>query len=78
MIFVFRQRVSIKGDLSKMVAAYMVEALVARMAMTGKGLYKALACKEPPSFDQVFVICRSLLRCVHALGLDSWLYMQQF
>ncbi|KAL2467836.1 Scarecrow-like protein 1 [Forsythia ovata] len=49
MINELRQKVSIQGDPSERIAAYMVEALTARMATTGKGLYKALKCKEPPS-----------------------------
>ncbi|CAI9115596.1 OLC1v1016534C3 [Oldenlandia corymbosa var. corymbosa] len=48
-----RQRVSIQGDPSERIAAYMVEALAARMATSGKGLYKALKCKEPPSSDRL-------------------------
>ncbi|KAL2503655.1 Scarecrow-like protein 1 [Abeliophyllum distichum] len=49
MINELRQKVSIQGDPSERIAAYMVEALTARMATSGKGLYKALKCKEPPS-----------------------------
>lgn len=49
MINELRQHVSIQGDPSERIAAYMVEALVARMATSGKGLYKALRCKEAPS-----------------------------
>ncbi|CAA3020352.1 scarecrow 1 [Olea europaea subsp. europaea] len=49
MISYLRQKVSIQGDPSERIAAYMVEALTARMATSGKGLYKALKCKEPPS-----------------------------
>lgn len=48
-----RQRVSIQGDPTDRIAAYMVEALTARLAASGKGLYKALKCKEPPSNDQL-------------------------
>ncbi|KAF8411703.1 hypothetical protein HHK36_004261 [Tetracentron sinense] len=48
-----RQMVSIQGDPSERIAAYMVEGLAARMASSGKGLYKALKCKEPPSSDRL-------------------------
>ncbi|KAH6824127.1 SCARECROW-like 1 [Perilla frutescens var. hirtella] len=53
MIDVLRQRVSIQGEPSERIAAYMVEALVARMATSGRGLYKALKCKSPPSSDRL-------------------------
>lgn len=53
MINVLRQHVSIQGDPSERMAAYMVEALVARMAMSGKGLYRALKCKEAPTSDRL-------------------------
>ncbi|XP_057795587.1 scarecrow-like protein 1 [Salvia miltiorrhiza] len=53
MIDVLRQRVSIQGEPSDRIAAYMVEALVARMATSGRGLYKALKCKSPPSSDRL-------------------------
>ncbi|XAR62423.1 hypothetical protein NMG60_11017169 [Bertholletia excelsa] len=53
MINDLRQRVSIQGEPSQRIAAYMVEALAARMAKSGKGLYKALKCKEPPSNDRL-------------------------
>ncbi|KAL1561183.1 Proteasome subunit YC7alpha/Y8 (protease yscE subunit 7) [Salvia divinorum] len=53
MINVLRQHVSIQGDPSERIAAYLVEALVARMAMSGKGLYRALKCKEAPSSDRL-------------------------
>lgn len=53
MINMLRQKVSIQGDPSERIAAYMVEALAARMATSGKGLYKALKCKEPPSYDRL-------------------------
>ncbi|KAK9270948.1 hypothetical protein L1049_026536 [Liquidambar formosana] len=46
-----RKMVSIQGDPPQRIAAYMVEGLVARMASSGKFLYKALKCKEPPSSD---------------------------
>lgn len=53
MINELRQSVCIQGEPSQRIAAYMVEALAARMATSGKGLYKALKCKEPPSSDQL-------------------------
>lgn len=49
MINELRQMVSIQGDPPQRIAAYMVEGLAARMAASGKFLYKALKCKEPPS-----------------------------
>ncbi|KAK8548994.1 hypothetical protein V6N13_054244 [Hibiscus sabdariffa] len=48
-----RQMVSIQGDPPQRIAAYMVEGLAARMAASGKYLYKALRCKEPPSSDRL-------------------------
>ncbi|KAG4157626.1 hypothetical protein ERO13_D02G074301v2 [Gossypium hirsutum] len=48
-----RQKVSIQGDPPQRIAAYMVEGLAARMAASGKCLYKALRCKEPPSSDRL-------------------------
>lgn len=53
MINNLRQLVSIQGDPSQRIAAYMVEGLAARMASSGKYLYKALKCKEPPSTDRL-------------------------
>lgn len=53
MINDLRQKVSIQGDPPERIAAYMVEALAARIAISGKGLYKALRCKEPPSSDRL-------------------------
>ncbi|XP_047325953.1 scarecrow-like protein 1 [Impatiens glandulifera] len=53
MIDDLRQRFSIQGDPSQRIAAYMVEALAARLAASGKGLYKALKCKEPLTNDQL-------------------------
>ncbi|KAL7155769.1 hypothetical protein ABFS83_03G098500 [Erythranthe nasuta] len=53
MINVLRQRVSIQGEPSGRIAAYMVEALAARVESSGRGLYKALKCKEPPSSDRL-------------------------
>lgn len=48
-----RRRVSIQGEPLERIAAYMVEALAARMANSGRGLYKALKCKEPPTSDRL-------------------------
>ncbi|KAH1065173.1 hypothetical protein J1N35_030160 [Gossypium stocksii] len=48
-----RQLVSIHGDPPQRIAAYMVEGLAARVAASGKYLYKALRCKEPPSSDRL-------------------------
>ncbi|KAK2659352.1 hypothetical protein Ddye_005885 [Dipteronia dyeriana] len=48
-----RQMVSIQGDPPQRIAAYMVEGLAARMAASGKFIYKALKCKEPPSTDRL-------------------------
>lgn len=48
-----RQIVSIQGDPPQRIAAYMVEGLAARMGASGKFLYKALKCKEPPSSDRL-------------------------
>ncbi|CAN6969441.1 unnamed protein product [Brassica oleracea var. botrytis] len=48
-----RQIVSIQGDPSQRIAAYMVEGLAARMAASGKFLYRALKCKEPPSDERL-------------------------
>ncbi|XP_031248531.1 scarecrow-like protein 1 isoform X1 [Pistacia vera] len=48
-----RQMVSIQGDPPQRIAAYMVEGLAARMAASGKFLYKSLKCKEPPSSDRL-------------------------
>ncbi|GMY06556.1 Scarecrow-like 3 [Fagus crenata] len=53
MINDLRQMVSIQGDPPQRIAAYMVEGLAARMASSGKCLYKALKCKEPPSSDRL-------------------------
>lgn len=53
MIDDLRQMVSIQGDPSERIAAYMVEGLAARMASSGKCIYKALKCKEPPSSDRL-------------------------
>ncbi|KAK9053784.1 hypothetical protein SSX86_024858 [Deinandra increscens subsp. villosa] len=48
-----RRMVCIDGEPSERISAYMVEALAARVAASGKGLYKALKCKEPPSKDRL-------------------------
>ncbi|XP_071722814.1 scarecrow-like protein 1 [Rutidosis leptorrhynchoides] len=48
-----RQIVSIQGDPQLRIAAYMTEGLAARMAASGKYIYKALKCKEPPSLDRL-------------------------
>ncbi|XP_021771709.1 scarecrow-like protein 1 [Chenopodium quinoa] len=53
MINELRQMVSIQGEPSQRIAAYMVEGLAARLASSGKVLYKALRCKEPPSFEKL-------------------------
>lgn len=53
MINELRQMVSIQGEPSQRIAAYMVESLAARMAASGKFLYKALKCKDPPSSDRL-------------------------
>ncbi|KAL2318372.1 hypothetical protein Fmac_032248 [Flemingia macrophylla] len=53
MINNLRQIVSIQGDPSQRIAAYMVEGLAARMALSGKCIYQALRCKEPPSSDRL-------------------------
>ncbi|XP_047341049.1 scarecrow-like protein 1 [Impatiens glandulifera] len=53
MIDDLRKRFSIQGDPSQRIAAYMVEALAARVATSGKSLYKTLKCKEPPSNDRL-------------------------
>ncbi|KAM0066983.1 putative transcription factor GRAS family [Helianthus debilis subsp. tardiflorus] len=53
MINELRRTVSIDGEPSQRILAYMVEALAARVAVSGKGLYKALKCKEPPSKDRL-------------------------
>ncbi|KAM0035555.1 putative transcription factor GRAS family [Helianthus debilis subsp. tardiflorus] len=53
MISQLRRRVSIDGEPWQRISAYMVEALAARLAVSGKGLYRALKCKEPPSKDRL-------------------------
>jgi hypothetical protein len=53
MINILRQMVSIQGEPSQRIAAYMVEGLAARLAESGKSIYRALKCKEPPSLDRL-------------------------
>jgi len=53
MINNLRQMVSVQGEPSQRIAAYMVEGLAARLAESGKSIYKALRCKEPPSSDRL-------------------------
>ncbi|XP_061348110.1 scarecrow-like protein 1 [Gastrolobium bilobum] len=53
MINNLRKMVSIQGDPYQRIAAYMVEGLAARLAESGKSIYKALKCKEPPSSDRL-------------------------
>ncbi|XP_006645126.1 scarecrow-like protein 1 [Oryza brachyantha] len=48
-----RQMVSIQGDPSQRIAAYMVEGLAARIVASGTGIYKALTCKEAPTLYQL-------------------------
>ncbi|CAL4972829.1 unnamed protein product [Urochloa decumbens] len=48
-----RQMVSIQGDPSQRIAAYLVEGLAARIVASGNGIYKALTCKDPPSLYQL-------------------------
>ncbi|MQL41567.1 hypothetical protein EI012_27045, partial [Escherichia coli] len=48
-----RQMVSIQGEPSQRIAAYMVEGLAARVASSGKCIYQALKCKEPHSSDRL-------------------------
>ncbi|KAK6939972.1 Transcription factor GRAS [Dillenia turbinata] len=53
MINELRQMVSIQGDPQQRIAAYMMEGLAARIAASGKFLYKALKCKEAPTLDRL-------------------------
>lgn len=53
MINELRNMVSIQGHPHERIAAYMVEGLAARMAESGKCIYKTLKCKEPPTSDQL-------------------------
>uniref|UniRef100_A0A0D9V8L5 Uncharacterized protein n=1 Tax=Leersia perrieri TaxID=77586 RepID=A0A0D9V8L5_9ORYZ len=48
-----RQMVSIQGDPSQRIAAYLVEGLAARIVASGTGIYKALSCKEAPTLYQL-------------------------
>lgn len=48
-----RQMVSIQGDPSQRIAAYLVEGLAARIVASGNGIYKALTCKDPPTLYQL-------------------------
>ncbi|OAY65683.1 Scarecrow-like protein 1 [Ananas comosus] len=48
-----RQSVSIQGEPHQRLAAYLVEALAARIASSGRGIYKALKCKEPQGNDRL-------------------------
>jgi GRAS domain family len=53
MIDELRKQVSIQGDPSHRLAAYLTEGLAARIESSGNGIYKALKCKEPPSSYQL-------------------------
>lgn len=44
-----RSMVSVSGDPLQRIGAYILEALVARLAQSGSSIYKALRCKEPTS-----------------------------
>lgn len=46
-----RPMVSVSGEPIQRVGAYMLEALVARLASSGSSIYKILKCKEPASSD---------------------------
>ncbi|XP_062231425.1 scarecrow-like protein 1 [Phragmites australis] len=48
-IIELRQKVAIQGDPSQRIAAYLVESLAATIQSSGKGIYRALRCKEAPS-----------------------------
>lgn len=72
MINHLRQMVSIQGDPSQRIAAYMVEGLAARLASSGKCIYQALRCKEPPSSDRLAAM---QILSVHVLNLDLSLQM---
>lgn len=45
------QSVSIYGDPTQRLAAYMVEGLVARVASSGRRFHKVLKCKQPPNVE---------------------------
>ncbi|XP_010519375.1 PREDICTED: scarecrow-like protein 1 isoform X2 [Tarenaya hassleriana] len=53
MINELRQVVSVNGDPLQRASAYMTEGLAARVEASGKCLYKALRCKEPPSSERL-------------------------
>ncbi|KAJ7960277.1 Scarecrow-like transcription factor [Quillaja saponaria] len=46
-----RSMVSVSGEPIQRLGAYMLEGLVARQALSGSSIYKALRCKEPASTD---------------------------
>ncbi|KAF9589108.1 hypothetical protein IFM89_019158 [Coptis chinensis] len=46
-----RKMVSVSGDPIQRLGAYMLEGLVAKLALTGSSIYKALRCKEPLSSE---------------------------
>ncbi|CAA0833620.1 Scarecrow-like protein 5 [Striga hermonthica] len=46
-----RKMVSVRGDPIRRLGAYMLEALIARLALSGSSIYKSLKCKEPKSSD---------------------------
>lgn len=48
-----RQKVAIQGDPSQRLAAYLVEGLAATLQSSGKGIYRALRCKEAPTLYQL-------------------------
>ncbi|KMZ68793.1 GRAS family transcription factor [Zostera marina] len=48
-----RQLVSIHGDPSQRLAACLVEGLASSFESSGKDIYKALSCKEPPTSDRL-------------------------
>ncbi|XP_062179696.1 scarecrow-like protein 1 [Phragmites australis] len=48
-----RQKVAIQGDPSQRIAAYLVESLAATIQSSGKGIYRALRCKEAPTLYQL-------------------------
>jgi hypothetical protein len=58
-----RKMVSVSGEPVQRLGAYMLEALVARLAFSGSSIYKALRCKEPASGEllsymhMLFEIC---------------------
>lgn len=46
-----RQMVSVSGEPTQRLGAYLLEGLIARLASTGSSIYKALKCKEPTSSE---------------------------